>query len=139
MLGINLLAVSVAGIVGTCLNILWYSKFLFGRKQTASLKTNHIGINREEKGRYKILPAVLVAELIIAYVIAYLIALTGSYSFLTLLELISWIWLGFAVALLSNCVFRGGLAWLAYLTNVGYRLVSWMTIGLVIIYLSKLT
>jgi len=138
MPGINLLAVFVAGIVSACLNILWYSRLLFGRKRTEVFKKDSAGVSRAEKEGHKILLAAPVTECIIAYVIAYLVALTGSYSFLTILELILWIWLGFAVAVLSNCVFREGRAWSEYLISISYRLISWMIMGIIIVYFSRL-
>ncbi len=138
MPGINLLAVFVAGVIGACLNVLWYSKLLFGRKRTEPFKEDSVSVSQAEKVGHKVLLATPVTECIIAYVIAYLVALTGSYSFLTILELILWIWVGFAVAVLSNCVFREGRSWSEYLISISHRLISWMIMGIIIVYLSKL-
>jgi len=134
MPGINLLVVLIAGVASLGLGILWYSRFLFGRKRAESFQIGDTGMDSGMGWGYK-LPVMLTAEFAIAYVLAFLIALTGSYSLSALFELIFWIWLGFAAAALLNCVFRERQTWPTYFISISYRLISWMMAGLIIVYL----
>lgn len=137
MFGVNLPAVLLAGVIGGCLNVVWYSKLGCGRWLRASIGRERVGADRMMRG-YQIILAVFVTELVIASAIAYLVTLTGSYSFFTLLELVLWVWVGFSAALLLHPVFREGQTWTAYFVNISYRFVSWMAMGLAIIYFAKL-
>jgi len=137
MFGVNLLVVLMAGAIGGCLNIIWYSKLGCGRWLRTRTEKERAGADRITKG-YQVVLAAFATELVIAFAIAYLVALTGSYSFSTLLELVLWVWVGFSAAVLLQPVFREGQTWAVYFVNVGYRFISWMAMGLAIICFAKL-
>jgi L-asparagine transporter-like permease len=137
MLGINPLVVLIACIVSLGLGIFWYSRFIFGRTKIKSSRVSHFDISKKTGIGYKSL-IMVIAEFVTAYALAYLIALTGSYSPSVLFELIFWIWLGFSAAVLLSYTLREGQPWSIYFIDIGYHLISWTTMGFIIVYLSNL-
>jgi hypothetical protein len=81
--------------------------------------------------------AALAVGLVTAYTLTYLIALTGSYSVLTLLELVFWVWLGFAAVVMFGDVLSGKRSWGRLSADIAFYLATWVMVGLVIVYLPK--
>lgn len=133
---VDLVVIFSAAIAGICLGIFWYSRVLFGRWLAGSISFGGTSAGKNKK--YKIVFFQTIAELAAAYVLAALIALTGSYSLASLSELILWLWLGLAAAILLETTLREERSWPAYFIHIGFYLADWSLMGLIIINLAGL-
>ena len=139
----DILALIVCAVIAVVLGFLWYGPF-FGRPWRKEM-----GVSDEQVAAMRNDPAVkrqmmknaliaAVGALFTAFVLHRAIALGAGIEHLAPLRaglhFAFWNWLGFGVPVLLGAVLWEGKSWKWWFITIGYYLVSWVLMGLVLAY-----
>lgn len=125
---LSVLAASVASMI---IGFLWYSPFLFG-----NLWMRLSGFTKESRGMGKTYAISFILEIITTYVFYRLILATNTYTIPGVLELSSFVWLGFFIPVLASSMLWDHKPFMLFALNSLHRLATLLTIGSVLIWLS---
>ena len=130
-----LIAVLVAGLLGSAIGSLWFSPRVFGR---AWMRMIMIPPGRIP-GRAGMFGNALVGtffNIMMAYVLLYFGRAWGVFDPLSALELAFWIWLGFMVPFIVNTILWERKPWRWLAINGGYYFVMLSTMAFAILVIS---
>ena len=133
---VNYLAVFLAGLASMAVGAVWYAQSVFGRTWAKLAK---VDMSKKVSGSEMavLMGGTFVISLITAYVMAHVTFLsnsfyTGNSWMSSALQTAGWAWLGFtAVRFTTHDMFEARPRELTLL-NIGYELVTFLAMGLVI-------
>jgi hypothetical protein len=139
MLVLKLIACAIVAVV---LGILWYGPF-FGKPWRREMGVSDEEVARERKNpamQKKMMQSALIAAIgafITAFVLSRAILVGGMTEGLmpipAAFHFAFWNWLGFAVPVLLGAVLWEQKTWKWWLITIGYYLVSWSLMGLILV------
>jgi len=123
MLGVNLLAVLVAGVAAFVVGAMWYSPLLFGK-----MYMEVRGLDPRAMAEVRPPVAELVGEfarnLVIAFVLAHFVLRLQVDNWSGAVQLALWVWVGFQAMLLLGAVLHEKMPPKLYAIHVGDALVK---------------
>ena len=123
MLGVNLLAVLVAGVAAFVVGAMWYSPLLFGK---AYMEVR--GLDPRVMAEVRPPVAELVGEfarnLVIAFVLAHFVVRLEVDNWSGAVQLALWVWVGFQAMLLLGAVLHEKMPQKLYAIHVGDALMK---------------
>ncbi len=126
--GINWLAILFAAIIPMAIGGLWYSNLLFGKKWLALMGTTEEEIKKDFNPT-KTYGIMFIMCIIMAYVMDYFVYYTLSMTFLQGMKIGFALWVGIVVTTAYQSVTFQGVKQGLYVMNMGYNLVSMMSMG----------
>lgn len=132
---IHLIAVLIAGLLGSIIGMTWFSPWAFGK---AWMRMVTIAPDRVPGKKGMLGSAVIgtVFNIILAYVLLYFGRAWGVFDWVSAIELAFWIWLGFMVPVIVNTILWERKPWKWLAINGGYYFVSLALMALVILFVS---
>ncbi len=129
---INYLAVLVAAIAAMVIGALWYSPLMFANQWLKLLGLNEKTMKQMDKygnaGMFCMFVSTLLTSFVLAHFIDFSLATTALAGAITGF----WIWLGFVATTFVSMPLFEGKPWGVYLINVGYYLVSFVVMGIIL-------
>ena len=130
---VNYWAVLVAAIASMVIGAIWYSPAVFGKiwMKGSGMTTQQLA-KAKKKGMGKSYLIAFLGSLLFACVLAHFIVYVGAVTVADALELVIWMWAGFAVPLLLGSTLWEGKSWGAYLVGIVYQLVSFSVTAVIL-------
>ena len=127
---INFVAVLASAVVAFIIGGLWYSPILFGNAWMKAGGINKKDIEKSKKkwmGKYYFVS--FLGGLLMAYVLAHFMQYLTAQTFSDGMQAGFWIWVGFIVPVSLGSVLWEGKSLKFYFINIGYYLVSLISMG----------
>jgi hypothetical protein len=131
MLGVNILAVIVAAVVGFGIGWAWYSEFLFGKAWRREMGIEG-GASMEGMGKTMTLG--FLSVLVMAYVLANIMSVVVIATVSDALILASWLWLGFVATIMLGSVLWEKKSWKLYGINAAHHFVVILVMAAILVY-----
>lgn len=128
--GINYLAVLVAGVLSMALGAFWYSPAAFGKLwMTLSGLTEASMEQAKKKGMTKLYTIAFIGSLVMSYVLAHFVDYAEATTVSEGLQTGFWVWLGFMATKTLGTVLWENKPVKLYILNTTYDLVSALIAG----------
>lgn len=125
LLGINLLAVVVAGLAHMLVGLVWFSKGAFGRTWMSLT-------GRDMKPASKWIPLAVLGHVLIALVLSIIMVIAGATSLLDGVLVAVTVWLGFVVTLEIGELVWEKIPLKLFLLRIGDHLIALSAAGIVL-------
>ena len=130
---INILAVIVSAIVYFVLGMIWYSQKVFGKQWISLMELSEAQMNEmKRKGMAKQMITAIISGFVTALILAYVIGMSGATVISEGLLVGFLVWLGFIATLSLGSILWEGKNFKFYAINVGYQLVSFLIMSLIL-------
>jgi hypothetical protein len=137
-IAINYVAVVVAAIASMAIGFVWYGP-LFGKSWIA---LSGVTPDKMEEMKKKGMTKTYIIGLVMSFLTAFVLASNavvwekymGFSGVTAAFNLAVWPWLGFVLPLLAGSVLWEGKPWKLYFLNIGYYLVAFLVISLILVY-----
>jgi len=134
MIEVTFFPILAAGIVSAVIGFVWYHPRVFG---SAWMRMSNITPEMVERGK-KRMPLyaffAFLASMLAAYVMNYFGIAWGVYDWIGAVELGIWSWIGFVAPAMLGQVLWEQKPFSLYLINVGYWLVSFVAMAIVLLF-----
>lgn len=132
----QIIIVIAASITSMIIGFLWYSPFLFGNLwMRLSGFTKESMDQMKAKGMGKTYGISFILEIVTAYVFSHLILATNTYTIPGVLELSSFVWLGFFVPVLASGFLWDKKPFMLFVLHSLHRLATLLAIGCTLVLL----
>ena len=134
---VNYWAVLVAALAQFVLGALWYSPALFGKQWMKMIGLTEAMVKKakaKNKGMAGQMITGFLAAIVTAFVFAMLLPMLGATDWVTTLQAVFWLWLGFVGATSVDVVLWENRPASLWFLNNAYRFIAFYVMALVLVY-----
>lgn len=130
----DILPILAAGVVSAIIGFVWYHPRVFGGIWMRFSGITPEAVERRARWMSATSFAALLASIAAAYAMRHFIAATGVYDTRGALELVAWVWAGFAAPALLGSILWEQRSFALYLVNAFYWFVALMAMAIVLLF-----